>query len=405
MALLSNGWKNRDFIPKKENLSGGSKIVATYDYKDANGKLLFQVVRFEPKTFRQRRPNGSGGWSWKLDNVERVLYRLPELLAALPTTIVYVAEGEKDVDALHERCLIATTNPGGVGKWSADYNAYFRGRRVVILSDNDPQATNLDGSLRSHADGRPMFPGQDHAADVATNLRGIAADVRVLMLPGLPSKGDVSDWFAAGGTGEELERLVDTGEPDAPVGDAEPAQDRQPKPIIKVEAGQIDILATEAEDALIRSTLPVFQRGDSLVRPMSWEVCASDERSTLAAGLKEIRIPALIDLLSQAASWRRYDARAKKLKAIDPPSSVASIVLSRAGSWRLPSILGVITTPTMRRDGSILSEHGYDKVTRLFHMRDPSLHMQPIGTTRIDAEHSLFLLQESAYRVPIRQRR
>jgi putative DNA primase/helicase len=126
---------------------------------------------------------------------------------------------------------------------------------------------------------------------------------------------------------------------------------------------------------------------------MSWEVCASDERSTLAAGLKEIRIPALIDLLSQAASWRRYDARARKLKAIDPPSSVASIVLSRAGSWRLPSLLGVITTPTMRRDGSIVSEHGYDKANRLFHMLDPGLRMQPIGYTRIDAELALLLLQ------------
>ena len=166
------------------------------------------------------------------------------------------------------------------------------------------------------------------------------------------------------------------------------------RPAIRVEAGMLDILATQAEDALIGSTLPIFQRGDSLVRPMSWEVCASDERATLAAGLREIKVPALIDLLSQAAVWEKFNARSKKTVAIDPPSAVASIVLSRAGSWRLPGILGVITTPTMRRDGSIVSEDGYDEVTRLYHMRDPNLLLPRIGTTRADAQRALSLLKE-----------
>ena len=166
------------------------------------------------------------------------------------------------------------------------------------------------------------------------------------------------------------------------------------RPAIRVEAGMLDILATQAEDALIGSTLPIFQRGDLLVRPMSWEVCASDERATLAAGLREIKVPALIDLLSQAAVWEKFSARSKKMVAIDPPSAVASIVLSRAGSWRLPGILGVITTPTMRRDGSIVSEDGYDEATRLYHMRDPNLLLPRIGTTHADAQRALSLLKE-----------
>jgi hypothetical protein len=103
----------------------------------------------------------------------------------------------------------------------------------------------------------------------------------------------------------------------------ESTKDHQAKPTIQVIAGQIDILATQGEDALIASHLPIFQRGDSLMRPLAWEVAASDERSTLAAGLRAIEAAALIDLLNQAANWTRYNARSKGLRPIDPPSSVA----------------------------------------------------------------------------------
>jgi putative DNA primase/helicase len=77
---------------------GARRIVAAYDYRDAEGKLLFQVVRFQPKGFRQRHPDGKGGWVWNLNGAPRVLYRLPELLAADPSAWVFVPEGEKDTD-------------------------------------------------------------------------------------------------------------------------------------------------------------------------------------------------------------------------------------------------------------------------------------------------------------------
>jgi hypothetical protein len=166
-----------------------SSIAAIYDYHDENGRLLFQVVRRTPKDFRQRRPDGNGGWIWSTKGIEFVPYRLPDLLKAAPHATMFVCEGEKDVDALRERGLVATTNPGGAGKWKAQYNRYFRGRRVAVLPDNDPQAKDLDGMPRFHPDGRPVLPGQDHAADVARNLQGVAASVTVLMLPDLPLKG------------------------------------------------------------------------------------------------------------------------------------------------------------------------------------------------------------------------
>ncbi len=162
------------------------RIVATYDYHDAAGKLLFQVCRLEPKSFRQRRPDGKGGWIWKMDLTQRVIYHLPEVLQA---ETVAVCEGEKDCDALRGIGFAATTNPGGAGKGRSEFAQYFKNKRVAIFPDNDD-------------------PGRAHAQQVAGHLHGVAAVVKVVELPGLPEKGDVSDWLKAGGTAEQLQALV-----------------------------------------------------------------------------------------------------------------------------------------------------------------------------------------------------
>jgi hypothetical protein len=162
-------------------------IVATYDYLSAEKRLLFQVVRLEPKSFRQRRPDGLGSWIWDLEGVSPVLYRLPELLAAPKDLPVYVPEGEKDVEALRSRGIVATCNPMGAGKWRASYNEALRGRQVVIIRDKDG-------------------PGRKHAEEVAWYLNGIAATLRIIEAPG-PGK-DVSDYFEQGGTRKQLEALA-----------------------------------------------------------------------------------------------------------------------------------------------------------------------------------------------------
>ncbi len=133
---------------------------------------------------------------------------LPDLLRTAPHAMMFVTEGEKDADALRERGLIAATDPGGVGKWQDNFNEHFRGRRVVLLPDNDPQASHPDGRLKFHPDGEPVLPGPDYAFDVARRLAGITASVKVLHLPDLPAKGDVTNWLASGGTAEELEALA-----------------------------------------------------------------------------------------------------------------------------------------------------------------------------------------------------
>jgi hypothetical protein len=192
----------RGFIERRE--VGSSVIEATYDYADEHGELLFQVCRFQPKDFRQRKPDGSGKWSWTTRDVRKVVFHLPNIVNAVAANrVIYVVEGEKSVLAMEHRGLVATCSPGGAGKWRKEYNETFRGAQVVVLPDNDPQAATPTGEPRWHPDGRPVLPGQDHAADVARNLQGIAASVQILMLPGLPPKGDVVDFFGAGGTAED----------------------------------------------------------------------------------------------------------------------------------------------------------------------------------------------------------
>lgn len=176
--------------PRQTN--GLGKIQAIYDYHAADGTLLFQVVRYAPKTFRQRRPNPArpGEYLYNLQGIEPVLYRLPELLEAVHAgATLHLPEGEKDVDALWALGLAATCNPMGAGKWKDRYSETLRGAQVVLCPDNDA-------------------PGRQHAQQVARALHGIAASVKVVELPGLPVKGDVSDWLASGGTKEALEALV-----------------------------------------------------------------------------------------------------------------------------------------------------------------------------------------------------
>lgn len=173
-------------IADERPTSGG--IVATYDYRDERGELVYQVVRKEPKKFLQRQPDPSqpDGWSWKVRGLERLLYRLPEVVTSAGR--VYVAEGEKDVDALRGLGLVATCNSGGAGKFTQAMAKHLAGREVVILPDRDPE-------------------GRKHADQVAAYCRLEGATVLVVELPGAGK--DPADWVAAGGTREALERWIE----------------------------------------------------------------------------------------------------------------------------------------------------------------------------------------------------
>lgn len=183
-----------DISPEREERreKGKARIRAVYRYTNETGALLYEVVRFEPKDFRQRRPdpNGKDGYAWNLNGTRRVLYRLPEVLETIRAGLpLFLVEGEKDADNLRAVGLRATTHAGGAKAWkAADYLESLRGGRVVVIPDDDE-------------------PGREHGRAVAQSLRGVAAEVRLLNL-GRPGVKDASDWLAAGGTREELESLA-----------------------------------------------------------------------------------------------------------------------------------------------------------------------------------------------------
>ncbi|SLM47397.1 conserved protein of unknown function [Nitrospira japonica] len=158
----------------KRNGTRLGKIVATYDYTDERGTLLFQVLRYHPKTFRQRRPVGQSDWLWNVNDTRLVLYRLPLVLKA---DYVLIVEGEKDVERAYELGLpagwAATCNPMGAEKWNDGYSEALSGKRVVILPDADE-------------------PGRKHGAKIAHSLTGIATSVEWISLP--TNAKDFSEW-------------------------------------------------------------------------------------------------------------------------------------------------------------------------------------------------------------------
>lgn len=178
------------FVDEKEpNFFALEDAVRVYDYQDESGSLLYKVGRFIPKSFRPFRLDG-GRWVLGQDGVRRVPYRLPQVLAAAKENRwVFVVEGEKDVDTLERQDLVATCNSGGAGKWDEHWGCYFPDASVAVLPDNDE-------------------PGYAHGKRVAESVYGVAKQVKIVRLPGLPEKGDVTDYLRNGGNKEKLKALV-----------------------------------------------------------------------------------------------------------------------------------------------------------------------------------------------------
>ena len=179
---------NRPMEEKTKRRKEWGPIDAVYDYTDAEGVLLYQVVRHKnPKDFRQRRPSGiPGEFINGLGDVEWVPYHLPEVISATKT--VFVVEGEKDADAIRSLGLVATCNNGGAESFKPELAKWFSGKRVAIIPDNDEA-------------------GRKHAAKVAEILYAAAKSIKILELPGLLEKGDSSDFIANGGTVDHLREI------------------------------------------------------------------------------------------------------------------------------------------------------------------------------------------------------
>ena len=169
------------------------KIAAVYKYRDQAGAVVHETVRYEPKSFTQRRPNGKGGYIYSLSGIEPVLYRLPEITEAIKEgTPIFIVEGEKDADNLVKIGFEATTCAMGAGRWRESYSMSLAGALALVCPDKDET-------------------GWKHGIAVADGLYFHAEAVKIIRLPGTGK--DVSDWIEAGGTAEQLEELAD----DAPI--------------------------------------------------------------------------------------------------------------------------------------------------------------------------------------------
>jgi Protein of unknown function (DUF3987) len=169
--------------------------------RGGNGNLLYAAAH----------SLSSGKWVSGTPQGPRIPYRLPQLLAASLSEIVFACEGEKDADNVAAIGLVATSAPEGAGKWTSELNPWFTGRHVVLPQDNDEA-------------------GRGHAHKVAAGLFRFAASIRILELPGLKAGGDVSDWLEEGGTKGELLKLAREapeykggGEPRPIIGELKPA--------------------------------------------------------------------------------------------------------------------------------------------------------------------------------------
>ena len=264
-----------DLFPDKPQRNGAARqIVAEHSYQEENGNELFQVVRYFPKDFRQRR-KVNGKWVWNLEGVKRVLYRLPEITHDLAQGFtIFVCEGEKDVEEMVKRGLSATCNSGGAGKWEGSYSETLRGADVVIIADKDD-------------------PGRKHARLVATKLDGKAKRVRVIELPdvnGKPVK-DAHDFFTAGGTAEQVVELANA------LPDWKSAHE-----------SETSDLATEAEPTKAIDLPPILDAADFLAETITmpaelvYGLLHQGSKLVLGGGSKTFKTWTLLDLAVSIAA-------------------------------------------------------------------------------------------------------
>lgn len=355
----------------------GGKVIDEYIYTDERGAPYHRVERTDDKQFPQSHWIAGvtgvtrGYWKYGAPKI-KLPYYLPDLIKAPAETPVFTTEGEKDAETLASLDLLSTCAPGGAGKWPAEVNKWFEGRKqVFILADNDK-------------------PGRKHALKVARNLSRVVGEVRIVHFTKLPSGepmaegGDVSDWVEAGGTKEQLLQLAAA----APVFVG--------LPTVQVVAGQHARVQDETEAAMIRAALPVLVRAGKLVEPIWSEYPTTKGGKTTITVLRPLTASNLAYMITKhAATFVKFDNRSKSLVPTDPPITILQ-GLSDRGHWGFPRVSGVINAPTLRPDGSILDQPGHDAATGMWCWPDPNLAMPaiPARPTKDQARAALIVLTE-----------
>ncbi|WP_437187619.1 hypothetical protein SH668x_001023 [Planctomicrobium sp. SH668] len=365
--------------------------TGSWIYTDESGNPLFRTVRIEDgtvgengkpkKTFRQQAADGKGGWKNSVKNTRVVPYRLAHVFLNLFNDPVLIVEGEKHCDRLAELGFIATCNAGGAAagnsknKWRPEHSECLRGSDVIILPDNDK-------------------PGREHAQNVAKSLEGIAASVKICILPGLPEKGDVIDWLDTGGTKEELQRLLDAAV------SVEEAFPEEPSSRKSSSDGRTEIQITPDEHIVVDETLNALMADDNLykrngqlfhvVREMD-DVCEDGIRRSMGTPrIHAVSAGHLRERMTQRCYFYKQadDSRIH----CSPPASLVNGIHTR-GFWpQLRNLAGVTEIPVLRPDGSILTTPGWDESTGLLYVPNGELPQLKENPTHADAVQARDLL-------------
>jgi len=382
------------FVHQSKHKNGDRRLVKIYDYYDADGELRHQTLRYEPKSFSQRRPDPAkpGAFLPNMHNIQPVLYHLPEVLHAVEHgERIFLVEGEKDADILMQYGLTATCNPMGASKWHERYSNTLDSAHVVILPDFDTK-------------------GREHAETVARALVGVAADIKII--PDFHTEkvgSDIYDWIRANGKYEDFVETVErapfyTGPAPAPLGfpsGAPPAPTPEPPPgrVIEQHRHLLPQVVSQAEEALehMPGAPLVFQRARRLVTIAPAEKTARGiTRSQGTPIISALTAPRLRALLAHAAAWLT-PSTSKKDQAPRPDMPQPWVVetLLDQEAWPFPPMTGLVNSPTLRPDGSLILTQGYDAETGLWLTWNqetfPAVHETP---TREDAQTALRMLVE-----------
>jgi hypothetical protein len=313
---------------------------------------------------------GAGG----THNVDRLL-RLPGTLNFPNAKKLRLGRGVARAKMLHRSGR--TYTPDEVSSLGAHLVALMDGTDLVrpFVPPSDQKTAKREERTATPRDSAPL--GRDRSAIALRKGAELyrAGKTFEEMCAALATDPETADWTREKGEkndNRELWRIWDK----AMREDTNRRRDAN-RQVFQLVAGQLHTAASHGEAAMLAFGQPVYQRGSKLVRPFNREVRASGGRTAKAADLAELNAHALIDLLSEASDWERFDARSEAWVSANPPMPVAQILLTRQGHWKFPPIAGVITSPTLRPDGSILSAPGYDPQTKLYHVADDGLVLHP----------------------------
>ncbi|MEJ7765298.1 MAG: hypothetical protein WKF86_07370, partial [Acidimicrobiales bacterium] len=324
-VVAAAGLSMADLAPEAPPRQERRRQVGTFAYTDEASEVLYEVVKFDPKNFRQRHPDGNGGWTWNMNGCRRVVYRLPELLAGVAAgRRVFIAEGEKDCDALARAGEVATCGPMGAGKWG--------------------QVSELATEVLAGADKDKA--GRDHAAEVVASLTPVAASVVVVEAA---TGKDAADHLGAGRTVDDLE-VIDIEVLDTTSSDVLATTTETPWPVLAPAA--LHGLAGE-----IVATLDPHTEADQAAVLISFLTafgCAAGPGPHAIADAAEHPGRLFAVLVGKTSRGRKGTAQAnvRRLMAVADPGFTTERILGGLASGE--GLVAAVSDGTRDKDGNVV---------------------------------------------------